>query len=236
MSQAVHCVRARWRRKEGLGAGNDEESVLTSASDAVRLWKHGFYGVSPERDTRKAPAYGVLSLCEAYYLLLKTERDSGERERVHFTFQLQDTQDETILYSSADVLQAAHSRRKTLLYCRMLAYAHIRDLGWIVQLGLNYGADFLLYRESPEAEHATFTVMVQELPWNGYEVEGESTDALTWQQVVGLSRVATTARKRLIIAYVTVTNKGKADGQCGCKFLQVSRWNLGTKGKDDYDD
>lgn len=235
MSQDAHCVRARWRRG-GLRTRSGEEPVLTSAIDSAWLWRHGFYGVSPERDTRKAPAYGVLSLCEAYYLLLQTERGSNEGKGANLTFHLQDTENETITYSSAGILQAVHSRGRTLLYYRMLAYAHIRDLGWIVQLGLNYGADFLLYRGSPETEHATFTVMVRELPQSEHEIEGRSADDLTWQQVVGLSRVATTARKRLIIVYVAVTNKDRVDGQCSFKFLQVSRWNLSTKGKDDYDD
>lgn len=233
MSKVTNHVRARWRGRE-----TGDELVWVSAADAAWLWRHGFYGVSPERDTRKTPIYGVLSLCEAHYLLMEAERGGlGEGARGgDCSFRLQDADDETRFYSSKTVLQTVRSQAKAALYHRMLVYARLRDFGWIVQCGLNYGADFLLYQKSLEGEHAAFAVVVRGLSRDKDGTEGEPVDDLTWQQVASLSRVATTARKRLVIAYVAAMGDGAADGQCSCRFLQVSRWNLGTKGKDEHDE
>lgn len=231
MSQAVHSVGAKWRRRdEGDGL------VLVTATDAAWLWGHGFYGVSPDRDPRKTPLYGTLSLCEAHYLLVKTERDTARGEEGHgVVFVLHDAADEAVAYSSRDLLGEVWSRGRTASYHRMLAYAHLRDRGWIVQYGLNYGADFLLYRASPKVEHAAFTVVVRGLSRDKEGVVHEPSDDLTWQQAAGLSRVATAARKRLLIAYVTA-GSGDANGQPSCRFLQILRWNLGTHDKDEHDD
>ncbi len=38
-----------------------------------------------------------------------------------------------------------------------IVFERLRDSGWIVRSGLNYGTDFVLYRTSPETEHAEYT-------------------------------------------------------------------------------
>lgn len=97
-------------------------------------------------------------------------------------------------------------RISPILRLQSIAYGTLRESGWVVQSGLNYGADFLLYRLRPENEHSPYAVVIQ--PFENNE--------LTWRQAVALNRVSTTAKKRLLIAFVSLDGK--------VRFLKIKRW------------
>lgn len=106
-----------------------------------------------------------------------------------------------------------------------MVYEELRRRSWIVQSGLNYGADFLLYRKSPEVEHAPYAVVVK----------SDSCTKFAWREAIALNRVATTARKRLIIAFANIDaeggegeregeGEGEEEEEGKVRFLHLSRW------------
>jgi len=181
-------------------------TVILSAEDSAFLWENGFYGVSPTKDTRVAPLYGTLALCEASYLLKQSAAG-----RLDFLFSIQRTTHKESALSPEAFLSFIKESSKS--YLRAVAYEKLRSLGWIVQSGINYGADYLLYTSSPEEEHAPYAVIVRKAS------EGD----LTWQEAIAFNRVVATANKAFIIAYV---HESVADGEHNVEFLHISRWHL----------
>jgi len=68
-------------------------------------------------------------------------------------------------------------------------YRDLRDYGLIVQPGIKFGCDFAVYERGPGIDHAPFLVQVKKAT--------ESMDAI---EIVQAGRLATTVRKRFIIA------------------------------------
>lgn len=76
-------------------------------------------------------------------------------------------------------------------------FRDLRDSGLVVTPGIKFGCDFAVYRHGPGVEHAPFMVSVKNR-------DGE----LSATEVVKAGRLATTVRKRFIIA-VPDGKKGK---------------------------
>lgn len=187
----------------GKLAGAQGEVIL-APEDAEYLWRLAAFGRSPNRDDRLERSFGTLSPFEAYHILANPARYAA-----NFSLQVQyqsvpldPHQLLESIRSSSDQQAAADSSP----YLRCIVYDELRGRGWVVQSGLNYGVDFLLYRKSPEVEHAPFAVLVR--------AEG---DRITWQDAVAFSRVAATARKQLVIAFVDGPHRA-------CRYLKVARW------------
>ncbi len=72
---------------------------------------------------------------------------------------------------------------------RYAVYRDLRDNGFIVTPGIKYGCDFAVYKLGPGLEHAPYMVSVK---------KGE--DEMTATEVVKAGRLATTVRKRFIVA------------------------------------
>jgi tRNA-intron endonuclease len=73
-----------------------------------------------------------------------------------------------------------------------LKYSVYRDLrghGLIVTPGIKFGCDFAVYRRGPGIEHAPYMVSVK-----------KATDEVTATEIVKAGRLATTVRKRFIVA------------------------------------
>jgi tRNA-intron endonuclease len=73
-----------------------------------------------------------------------------------------------------------------------LKYAVYRDLRehrLIVTPGIKFGCDFAVYKHGPGMEHAPFMVSVK-----------KATDEITATEIVKVGRLATTVRKRFIVA------------------------------------
>ena len=68
-------------------------------------------------------------------------------------------------------------------------YRDLRGQGLIVTPGIKYGCDFAVYKEGPGVEHAPYMVSVK-----------KAKDEVTATDVVKAGRLATTVRKRFIIA------------------------------------
>jgi len=68
-------------------------------------------------------------------------------------------------------------------------YHDLRDHGLIVTPGIKFGCDFAVYRRGPGVEHAPYMVSVK-----------KATDEVTATEIVKAGRLATTVRKRFIVA------------------------------------
>ena len=68
-------------------------------------------------------------------------------------------------------------------------YRDLRDHGLIVTPGIKYGCDFAVYKQGPGVEHAPYMVSVK-----------KTKDEVTATEIVKAGRLATTVRKRFIIA------------------------------------
>jgi tRNA-intron endonuclease len=84
-------------------------------------------------------------------------------------------------------------RRARKLYeefdLKYMVYRDLRDTGLIVTPGIKYGCDFAVYKHGPGIDHAPYMVSVK-----------KPTDEVTATEIVKAGRLATTVRKRFIIA------------------------------------
>ena len=71
-------------------------------------------------------------------------------------------------------------------------YEDLRDKGFIVRPGLKFGADFGVYKHGPGKDHSLFLVQVM-----------KQNSTITAMQIVLAGRLATTVRKRFVIANPT---------------------------------
>jgi len=68
-------------------------------------------------------------------------------------------------------------------------YRDLRDHGFIVTPGIKYGCDFAVYKHGPGIDHAPYMVSVK-----------KQAEEITATDIVKAGRLATTVRKRFIIA------------------------------------
>jgi len=68
-------------------------------------------------------------------------------------------------------------------------YHDLREGGLVVTPGIKFGCDFAVYKHGPGVEHAPYMVSVK-----------QSTSEMTATEIVKAGRLATTVRKRFIIA------------------------------------
>ena len=90
---------------------------------------------------------------------------------------------------------------------RSVAYAHLRDAGLVVRCGTKFGADFLVYSESPDRAHADYAVLVAA--------------GTTWGDVVRNARLCHGVAKELLL-YVFHEPDDFTDGRCGRKDFLAS--------------
>jgi len=156
----------------------DNFLVVWDPQKGSELYRLGFYGKPIGIPKPKAADFDVpliLDLMEGLYLVEKgvvTVFEGPKRMGVSF---------------------AKLRRRARKLYEEFdLKYAVYRDLrgqGLIVTPGIKYGCDFAVYKQGPGVEHAPYMVSVK-----------KAKDEVTATDVVKAGRLATTVRKRFIIA------------------------------------
>ncbi|XP_058805140.1 tRNA-splicing endonuclease subunit Sen2 isoform X2 [Phymastichus coffea] len=79
---------------------------------------------------------------------------------------------------------------------KYIAYHYFRSKGWIVKSGLNYGGDYLLYKEGPSFYHSSYIVIIDVLDAVALKrIESKSLRNPTWNSFIGLQRLAETVRK-----------------------------------------
>lgn len=152
--------------------------VVWDPKDGSELYKLGFYGKPVGIPKPKSPEFDVplmLDLMEGLYLVEKGEIEVFEGARRNkVTFRS--------LRSRARKLYEEFDHKYAV-------YKDIRDKGLVVTPGVKFGCDFAVYKSGPGIDHAPFMVSVK-----------SRKDEMTATEMVKAGRLATTVRKRFIIA------------------------------------
>lgn len=152
--------------------------VVWNPQDGSNLYKMGFYGKPLGIPKPKVPEFNVpliLDLMEGLYLAEKgiiTVYEGSEKRKVSLKKLRQKSR---TLYGEFDEKYAV--------------YRDLREKGMIVTPGIKFGCDFAVYKHGPGLEHAPFMVSVK-----------KARSELTATEIVKAGRLATTVRKRFIVA------------------------------------
>jgi tRNA-intron endonuclease len=152
--------------------------VVWNPAEGSKLYKKGFYGKPLGIPKPKIPDFNVpllLDLMEGLYLVEKgkiTIHEGAEKRRVGLKKLRQKARQ---LYEEFDE--------------KYKVYRDLRNSGLIVTPGIKFGCDFAVYKYGPGVEHAPYMVSVKQ--------EGSDISAT---EIVKAGRLATTVRKRFIIA------------------------------------
>jgi tRNA-intron endonuclease len=152
--------------------------VVWNPTEGSDLYRSGFYGKPLGIPKPKIPEFNVpliLDLMEGLHLAEKriiTVREGSEKKKVSLKKLLQKARQ---LYEEFDEKYAV--------------YKDLRDSGLIVAPGIKFGCDFAVYKHGPGIEHAPYMVSVK-----------KAKSEITATEIVKAGRLATTVRKRFIIA------------------------------------
>jgi tRNA-intron endonuclease len=152
--------------------------VVWSPAEGSKLYKMGYYGKPLGIPKPKVPEFNVpliLDLMEGLYLVEKeivTVYEGLEKRKVSLKKLRQKVKQ---LYEEFDEKYAV--------------YRDLRDSGLIVTPGIKFGCDFAVYKHGPGVEHAPYMVSVK-----------SAKAEITATEIVKAGRLATTVRKRFIIA------------------------------------
>jgi tRNA-intron endonuclease len=152
--------------------------VVWDSTDGSQLYKKGFYGKPLGIAKPKIPEFKVpliLDLMEGLYLADKdliTVYETSAKRKVGLKKLRQKAKQ---LYEEFEEKYAV--------------YRDLRDSGLVVTPGIKFGCDFAVYKYGPGVEHAPYMVSVKKA---GSEI--------TATEIVKAGRLATTVRKRFIIA------------------------------------
>lgn len=152
--------------------------VVWNPAEGSELYKMGFYGKPVGIPKPKIPEFHVpliLDLMEGLYLAEKriiTVHEGSEKKKVS--------------------LRKLRQRARQLyeeFEAKYAVYRDLRDSGLVVTPGIKFGCDFAVYKHGPGIEHAPYMVSVRRVK-----------SAMTATDIVKAGRLATTVRKRFIIA------------------------------------
>ncbi|MEM3703106.1 MAG: tRNA-intron lyase [Candidatus Bathyarchaeia archaeon] len=152
--------------------------VVWNSREGSELYKMGFYGKPLGIPKPKIPEFNVpviLDLMEGLYLAEKgiiSVYEGAVKKRVSLKKLRQKAR---TLYEEFDEKYAV--------------YRDLRDSGMVVTPGIKFGCDFAVYKYGPGLEHAPYMVSVK-----------KASSELTATEIVKAGRLATTVRKRFIIA------------------------------------
>ena len=152
--------------------------VVWDSADGSELYKMGYYGKPLGISKPKIPEFNVpliLDLMEGVYLTEKgtitVSEDSG-KTKVGLAKLKQKAKQ---LYEEFDE--------------KYSVYEDLRESGLIVTPGIKFGCDFAVYKYGPGVEHAPYMVSVK-----------TASSDISATEIVKAGRLATTVRKRFIIA------------------------------------
>ncbi len=154
--------------------------VIWDVGEARAVYKLGFYGKPLGVPKPKGPDFEaplILDLMEGLYLLEKglIRVYGGPGKRTIGPGELR------------DIGRKVHED----FDAKYAVYKDLRDKGLVVTSGIKFGCDFAVYRLGPGLEHAPFLVSVK-----------KPDDDLTATEIVRAGRLATTVRKRFVVAVV----------------------------------
>lgn len=152
--------------------------VVWDPAKGSELYKLGYYGKPIGIPKPKAENFDVpliLDLMEGLYLVEKgiiTVAEGSENTKV-----------------SLSKLRRRAKRLYEEFDLKYTVYRDLRGQGLIVTPGIKYGCDFAVYKHGPGVDHAPYMVSVK-----------KTKDEVTATDIVKAGRLATTVRKRFIIA------------------------------------
>ncbi|MEM4704835.1 MAG: tRNA-intron lyase [Candidatus Bathyarchaeia archaeon] len=152
--------------------------IVWNPTKGSELYKKGFYGKPLGIAKPKTPEFDVpliLDLMEGLYLL--------EKEMITITEKLAKKK------VSPKKLRKMAAKLYEEFDEKYAVYKDLREKGLIVTPGIKFGCDFAVYKRGPGMEHAPYMVSVK-----------KASTALTATELVKTGRLATTVRKRFIIA------------------------------------
>ncbi len=159
--------------------------VVWDSAKGSQLYKNGYYGKPLGIAKPKVPEFDVpliLDLMEGVYL--------AEKKRIAvYEGATKDSVGLFKLKVKAKLLYEEFDEKYSV-------YADLRDSGLIVTPGVKFGCDFAVYRYGPGVEHAPYMVSVKK----------PSSD-ISATEIVKAGRLATTVRKRFIIAVPGLGNQ-----------------------------
>jgi tRNA-intron endonuclease len=162
--------------------------VVWKPEEGSELYKKGFYGKPLGIAKPKIPEFNVpliLDLMEGLYLAEKgniTVYEGTAKKKVSLKK----------LRQMAKQLYGEFEEKYSV-------YRDLRDNGLVVTPGIKFGCDFAVYKHGPGVEHAPYMVSVK-----------QADSEMTATEIVKAGRLATTVRKRFIIA-VPGLEKGKVE-------------------------
>ncbi|MHA1264159.1 MAG: tRNA-intron lyase [Candidatus Helarchaeota archaeon] len=145
------------------------------------LYKNGFYG--KPLGIRKPKSFEFerpleLSLFEALYLLTKNKIKVLDKNKNPLKVEF---------FKEIAMKNFTEFEDKYRVYC------DLRERGYVVRPGLKFGADFAVYQYGPGIDHAPFIVHVL-----------QNFTAISSIEMVRAGRLATTVRKKFVIATITI--------------------------------
>jgi tRNA-intron endonuclease len=152
--------------------------VVWNSTEGSQLYKTGFYGKPLGIPKPKIPEFDVpllLDLMEGLYLAEKgmiTIYEGSGKRKVGLRK----------LKQKARQLYKEFNEKYSI-------YRDLRDSGLIVTPGIKFGCDFAVYKYGPGVEHAPYMVSVK-----------KANSDISATEIVKAGRLATTVRKRFIIA------------------------------------
>ncbi len=153
--------------------------VIWDPAEGSELYRLGYYGKPMGIPKPKIMEFNVpliLDLMEGLYLsekdMLNVREGIEKKTRVTLKKLRQRARK---LYEEFDLKYAV--------------YRDFRDHGLIVTPGIKYGCDFAVYKHGPGIEHAPYMISVK-----------KTNDEITATEIVKAGRLATTVRKRFIMA------------------------------------
>ncbi len=157
--------------------------VVWNPTEGSQLYKNAYYGKPVGIAKPKIPEFDVpliLDLMEGFYL--------AETDKIE-------------VYEGETKVGLKKLRQKAAeLYeefeDKYAVYHDLRESGLIVTPGIKFGCDFAVYKYGPGVEHAPYMVSVK--------AQGSSISAT---EIVKAGRLATTVRKRFIIAVPDLDEK-----------------------------
>ncbi len=155
--------------------------VVWNPAEGSELYKKGYYGKPLGIAKPKIPEFNVpliLDLMEGLYLM-----ENG-------TIAVYEGMKKSKVGLNKLCTMAKHLYEE--FDEKYAVYHNLRDNGLIVTPGIKFGCDFAVYKHGPGVEHAPYMVSVK-----------RADSMITATEIVKAGRLATTVRKRFIIATPT---------------------------------
>ncbi len=160
--------------------------IVWDPAEGSRLYKMGYYGKPvgiPKPKTMEFNVPLLLDLMEGFYLY--------EQGKVGVVDQFTEKKVTKMRLESYAEKSVEDFKAKYKVY------KSLRDKGYVVTTGIKFGCDFAVYEHGPGVDHAPYMVQVK-----------KGLDEVTATEIVRAGRLATTVRKRFIIA---IPKKGLND-------------------------